>query len=242
MESLWTETLRLYIRHTISPDGRDTFESTPQLAKALQRVASRPSGDTLLDLGCGWGASLKPFANHFAHIIGVDCNAENLRTARQKYQEMPHISFMQGNLLQLPLPPGSVDLLVSSLMLHQVSDADQLALFQKIHSWLKDDGEMVFADELILFDPEAEPERFNRVYRYLLANTTPKDVYEQQIKPYLADGYVYTWQDMKANTPPEFWFHVLPHLQTKLHAANLVLREVKELTLFFGLFRVTKQA
>ena len=60
---------------------------------------------------------------------------------------------MQGNLLQLPLPPGSVDLLVSSLMLHQVSDADQLALFQKIHSWLKDDGEMVFADEL-LFDPK----------------------------------------------------------------------------------------
>ena len=149
---------------------------------------------------------------------------------------------MQGNLLQLPLPPGSVDLLVSSLMLHQVSDADQLALFQKIHSWLKDGGEMVFADERILFDPEAEPERFNRVYRYLLANTTPKDVYEQQIKPYLTDGYVYTWQDMKANTPPEFWFHVLPHLQTKLHAANLVLREVKELTPFFGLFRVTKQA
>ena len=154
MESFWTEILRLYIRHTISPDGRDTFESTPQLAKALQRVASRPSGDTLLDLGCSWGASLKPFANHFAHIIGVDCNAENLRAARQKYQEMPHISFMQGNLLQLPLPPGSVDLLVSSLMLHQVSDADQLALFQKIYSWLKDDGEMVFADELILFDPK----------------------------------------------------------------------------------------
>ena len=51
--------------------------------------------------------------------------------ARQKYQEMPHISFMQGNLLQLPLPPGSVDLLVSSLMLHQVSDENQLALFQK---------------------------------------------------------------------------------------------------------------
>lgn len=172
----------------------------------------------------------------------MDCNAENLRVARQKYQEMPHISFMQGNLLQLPLPPGSVDLLVSSLMLHQVSDENQLALFQKIHSLLKDDGEMVFADELILFDPEAEPERFNRVYRYLLANTTPKDVYEQQIKPYLADGYVYTWQDMKANTPPEFWFHTLPHLQTKLHAANLVLREVKELTPFLGLFRVTKQA
>ena len=58
MKSLWTETLRLYIRHTISPDGRDTFESTPQLAKALQRVASRPSSDTLLDFGCGWGASL----------------------------------------------------------------------------------------------------------------------------------------------------------------------------------------
>lgn len=92
---------------------------------------------------------------------------------------------------------------------------------------------MVFADELILFDPEAESERFNRVYRYLLANTTPKDVYEQQIKPYLTDDYVYTWQDMKANTPPEFWFHTLPHLQTKLHAANLVLREVKELTPFF---------
>lgn len=106
MKSLWTETLRLYIRHTISPDGRDTFESTPQLAKALQRVASRPSSDTLLDFGCGWGASLKPFANHFAHIVGVDCNAENLRVARQKYQEMPHISFMLKPIKKNPPHPS----------------------------------------------------------------------------------------------------------------------------------------
>ena len=75
MESLWTEILRLYIRHTISPDGRDTFESTPQLAKALQRVASRPSGDTLLDLGCSWGrfaeTVCQPFCAYYRR--GLQC-------------------------------------------------------------------------------------------------------------------------------------------------------------------------
>ena len=97
---------------------------------------------------------------------------------------------------------------------------------------------MVFVDELLLFDPAADPVRFNEVYRYLLANTLPATIYEQHIKPYLVEGYTYTWQDMKENPPPQFWFHSLNDLRIKLSAAGLVLKEVKELTPFFGMLRV----
>lgn len=235
---LWNETLQVYVQHRVSPDGRDTFESTPQLTEALQVFATHKTGDCLLDLGCGWGASLQPFVGHFKELIGVDVSTENLQKAQALYAAQPQVHFLQGELQDLPITPYSVDLLISSLVLHQVPEEKQVALFCKIAETLKPEGEMVFADELLFFDPEADPMRFNGVYRYLLANTLPATIYEQHIKPYLVEGYTYTWQDMKENTPPQFWFHSLNDLQAKLSAAGLVLKEVKELTPFFGMLRV----
>ena len=58
-----------------------------------------------------------------------------------------------------------MDLLISSLVLHQVPEEKQAALFCKIAETLKPEGEMVFVDELLLFDPAADPVRFNEVYR-----------------------------------------------------------------------------
>ena len=63
------------------------------------------------------------------------------------------------------------------------------------------------------------------VYRYLLEHTTPKEVYENHIKPYLQEGHIYTWQDMKENTPPEYWFHSIENLKTTLQKVHLKLVE-----------------
>ncbi|GAE17408.1 hypothetical protein JCM6294_151 [Bacteroides pyogenes DSM 20611 = JCM 6294] len=54
MEKSWEKNLSVHISRTISPDGRDTFESTQALSERMFEFASVKNGDRLLDLGCGW--------------------------------------------------------------------------------------------------------------------------------------------------------------------------------------------
>ena len=118
---------------------------------------------------------------------------------------------------------------------------EQERLFEAVNQVLKTDGEMIMADEIILFDPDASPEKFNEVYRYLLEHTTPKEVYENHIKPYLQEGHIYTWQDMKEDTPPEYWFHSIEDLKTTLEKSHLKLVDIQEITSFFGLLKIKHQ-
>ena len=65
MKKSWEKNLYIYIKRTISPDGRDTFESTHALSERMFEFASVKDGDKVLDLGCGWGKSY----NHLAPLF-----------------------------------------------------------------------------------------------------------------------------------------------------------------------------
>ena len=241
MEKNWERNLSVYINRTISPDGRDTFESTQALSERMFEFASVKNGDKVLDLGCGWGKSLDLFVPHFLSALVIDTSQENIAQAKDAYKRYDNVSFQCGSIQNLELSVESVDLIISSLVLHQVEWNEQERLFEAVKQVLKTDGEMIMADEIILFNPDASPEMFNEVYRYLLEHTTPKEVYENHIKPYLQEGHIYTWQDMKENTPPEYWFHSIEDLKTTLQKVCLKLVEVQEITPFFGLLKIKHQ-
>lgn len=241
MEKNWEKNLSVYIKRTISPDGRDTFESTQALSERMFEFTSVKNGDRLLDLGCGWGKSLQPLVSHFLSALGIDTSQENIAQAKDTYKHYDNVSFQCVSIQNLELSAESVDLIISSLVLHQVEWNEQARLFEAVKQVLKADGEMIMADEIILFNPDASPVKFNEVYRYLLEHTTPKEVYENHIKPYLQEGHIYTWQDMKENTSPEYWFHSIEDLKTTLQKVRLKLVEVQEITPFFGLLKIKHQ-
>ena len=241
MEKNWEKNLSVYINSTISPDGRDTFESTQALSERMFEFASVKNGDKVLDLGCGWGKSLDLFVPHFLSALGIDTSQENIAQAKDAYKHYDNVSFQCGSIQNLELSVESVDLIISSLVLHQVEWNEQERLFEAVKQVLKTDGEMIMADEIILFNPDASPEKFNEVYRYLLEHTTPKEVYENHIKPYLQEGHIYTWQDMKEDTPPEYWFHSIEDLKTTLEKSHLKLVDIQEITSFFGLLKIKHQ-
>lgn len=241
MEKNWKKNLSVYINRTISPDGRDTFESTQALSERMFEFATVKKGNKVMDLGCGWGKSLQPFVSHFLSALGIDTSQENIAQAKDAYKHYDNVSFQCGNIQNLELSAENVDLIISSLVLHQVEWNEQERLFEAVKQVLKADGEMIMADEIILFNPDASPQKFNQVYRYLLEYTTPKEVYENHIKPYLQEGHIYTWQDMKENTPPEYWFHSIEDLKATLRKVRLKLVEVQEITPFFGLLKIKHQ-
>ena len=53
MELIWDRVLNEYVHSLISPDGRSTFESTPNLVRAVLDNAKIKKNDVVVDVGCG---------------------------------------------------------------------------------------------------------------------------------------------------------------------------------------------
>ncbi len=89
----------------VDPDGL--------IEQAMQRL--HPLHDaTVLDVGCGSGFHLPRFADHAAHVIGVEPHDPLLHLARRRVRKLPaaqrgRIEVHKGLAQHLPLPDASVD-------------------------------------------------------------------------------------------------------------------------------------
>jgi len=59
------------------------------LARELKRLEASPAGWRALEIGCGLGRLMRPLAQHFAEIHGVDVSDEMLRRAAEKLRDTP---------------------------------------------------------------------------------------------------------------------------------------------------------
>src|ERR1039457_249403 len=66
-------------------------------------------------------------------ITAVDGNPEILRIARENTADWPEIRVEQHDLLALPYPAASFDVVICSLTLHHFSEPDAVAILQRIH-------------------------------------------------------------------------------------------------------------
>lgn len=96
-----------------------------------------PRGAKVLDLGCGAGVpTTQQLAQRF-EVTGVDFSAHQLALARQN---VPQAQFIQADMTQLNLPPGSFDGVAAFYSLIHVPREEQPNLLQDIASWLHPGG------------------------------------------------------------------------------------------------------
>jgi len=102
----------------------------------------------VLDLGCGAGDLSRRIKNLGAGTVtGIDISVKMLELAQK---DAPGgIVFINKPMEDLEFKPDSFDLAVSSLAFHYVADLP--GLFQKIHSWLKTPGMLLFSMEHPIF-------------------------------------------------------------------------------------------
>ena len=99
-----------------------------------------PVGDAL-DAACGTGRFSVGLAARGYRVVGVDSSPEMLELARAK---VPEAEFHVGGIDDLPIPDGSVDLVVCALSLTHVPDlAPVMAEFARV---LRPSGHVVIAD------------------------------------------------------------------------------------------------
>ena len=124
----------------------------PVLAPAAHRLLDRieqPPADCL-DLGAGTGSLMFEAATRWpaARVIGIDASAGMLSVARHRLAQDPdvpaqeRITFLPGDVMDLPLDDASVDLAVSSFVLQLVPD--RRALLSEVRRVLRPQGTVAF--------------------------------------------------------------------------------------------------
>ena len=112
---------------TYDDPGNDLLELDLPFIDAV--LDTLPSGSAV-DTACGTGRLTRRLARRGHLVVGVDGSVDMVRQARQN---VSGISFVVGDLHDLPLPDASVDLVTNALALTHVADLDRvLAEFARV--------------------------------------------------------------------------------------------------------------
>jgi arsenite methyltransferase len=138
---------------------RDTYESLPVKEAARswlferycggdrQQLAAWLAGERkiILDAGCGSGFSSLLFFGEHLHdhdYLGVDISSA-VKIAAERFHEHGYQGdFLQGDILELPIPDESIDLIFSEGVLHH-TDSTEMA-FNSLARKLKPGGRFLF--------------------------------------------------------------------------------------------------
>jgi len=70
-------------------------------------------GKIVLDIACGEGYGSAMLARTARNVTGMDISDEAIQHAKAKYRDIPGLEFRCGDAAQIPLPDGSVDVVIS---------------------------------------------------------------------------------------------------------------------------------
>ncbi len=242
MNNEYDYVFKQYVNKLISPDGRETFESTKELTDRIIKSAELKSNYSVIDIGSGWGNITIPVSQLVKTVIGIEPDKKNIeeamkRTEKEKRDNIQYIKRAFENLHY----KGVADIIISSLAFHQIKYGERRKSIKNIKCCLSEAGRFILCDTLMLFDPEKDRSKFNEIYRYLLPITTPRKIYEKYIKPYIEDDfYQYSWDDMKKYTPKNNWYYSIKDLEKELDKNAMEIESIDEITPFFGILSIQR--
>lgn len=113
----------------------DRFVNDPARARASLDTLRGIKVERVLDIGCGAGHELLPFAGEGAFAVGLDVAPEVGRAGRQLFAERgqgANVTFMRGTAETLPFPQGAFDLVICRLVLPYTDNARALKEFARV--------------------------------------------------------------------------------------------------------------
>lgn len=121
-------------------DEWEIFAGDPGRQDESRALARHFAPRRVLDVGCGGGQDLIPFAEHGATCVGIDVARESALWATRQFQcELPGTSaaFLTGAAEALPFGDGSFDLVICRLAIPYTNNA---AAFAEMSRVLTDGG------------------------------------------------------------------------------------------------------
>ena len=127
-----------------------------RLGRLKERIVQdyvRP-GRRVLEIGCGTGTLTARMAERGAMVTGIDASPRMLAEAEKKvaggsWKERVTLKYMDAALIGDRLPPGSFDLIVSTLVFSELPPAEQEYVLEACGKLLAPGGRILIADEVL---------------------------------------------------------------------------------------------
>jgi tRNA (cmo5U34)-methyltransferase len=143
---------------------------------ATELATRGPPGPRVLDLGAGTGLMtwhiLKKRPGAVCTL--VDFAEEMLNVAKKRFAGHSNVSYVVGDYRNADLGSG-YDVIVSSLSIHHLDNADKERLYCRLHGLLKEGGVFVNADEVLGATPDIEAD-YQRQLREKIMRSDLSDV------------------------------------------------------------------
>lgn len=121
----------------------ETYERQKLYAFAAEFLASHGAG-AVLDLACGDGEGSELLARRIPSVVGVDLDADLIRSAKQKFPRQ-NLIFKTGDALKTDFPDANFDGIVSSHTLEHFGAEDQLLLLRELQRITKPGGIIIIS-------------------------------------------------------------------------------------------------
>lgn len=124
----------------------------------------------IIDLGCGAGHNTLPYAFKFtgAELHAVDIAAPMIRYGHARARVLgQEVHFSQQNATDTSFASESFDLVLSHILIHEMSRTEKIALFEECYRLLKPGGVMLHCDLNYIFNPQ---NLFQEYQRWLMVN------------------------------------------------------------------------
>lgn len=160
----------------------------------------------VLDIACGEGYGSNLLSKQAATVIGVDISQEAVEFANSSYKS-PNLKFKQGAAQKIPVPDGSIDVVVS---FETIEHHDQhIEMMQEIKRVLKKDGILIisspdkkyYTDEPNYQNPFHVKELYEEEFKSLLSNYFQESIFFSQRTVY---GSLLNSSDKRVNGFLEF--------------------------------------
>lgn len=102
------------------------------------------AGMDVLDIGCGTGAHLKLYQNEKCNIFGIDLSEAMLKVAEKKLGNNANLKLCDA--AKTPYSDNKFDLILSSTVLHEMSQQVRVDVLNEARRILKKDGRLLLID------------------------------------------------------------------------------------------------
>jgi ubiquinone/menaquinone biosynthesis C-methylase UbiE len=125
-----------------------------------RQVGALTKPQRILDVGCGFGKSTRPFALQFAqaHVTATDLSMPCLKLAQHldAQENIAHVRYLQADACATGLADAGYDLVTSTMLLHELPTTHLAELFVQAHRLLEPGGWTVHLDFLPQVQPGAD--------------------------------------------------------------------------------------
>jgi arsenite methyltransferase len=148
-------------------------------------VADLHEGETVLDLGSGAGADVLISARRVGstgRAIGLDMTDEMLELARANARDagVENVEFVKGYIEELPLPDGSVDVIISNCVINL--SADKQRVIAEAARVLRPEGRFAVSDVIADDDMDEGTRRDMAAWTGCIAGALTRSEFEEMLR------------------------------------------------------------